>query len=42
MIKLKDLLNEDIGTDTYLGGIAQALKKAGFRAKKTTVMKKAF
>ena len=42
MIKLKDLLKEDIGTDTALGGIAQALKKAGIRVKKATVMKKAF
>ena len=36
------LLKEDIGTDTALGGIAQALKKAGIRVKKATVMKKAF
>ena len=42
MIKLKDLLKEDIGTDSYLGGIARALKKAGFRTKKATVMKKGF
>ncbi len=35
-------LTEDIGTDTYLGGIAQALKKAGVRYKKATVMKKGF
>ena len=42
MIKLKDLLKEDIGTDAYLGGIARALKKAGARVKKATVMKKGF
>ena len=42
MIKLKDLLKEDIGTKSYLGGIAQALKKAGVRYKKATVMKKGF
>tara|TARA_Y100001963_G_C6532230_1_gene331630 strand:- start:217 stop:552 length:336 start_codon:yes stop_codon:yes gene_type:complete len=42
MIKLKDLLKEDIGTDAYLGGIAQALKKAGVRYKKAQVMKKGF
>ena len=40
MIKLKDLLKEDIGTKSYLGGIAQALKKAGVRYKKAKVMKK--
>ena len=42
VIKLKDLLKEDIGTDAYLGGIARALKKAGARVKKATVMKKGF
>ena len=40
MIKLKDLLKEDIGTKTFLGGIAQALKKAGIRYKKAQVMKR--
>ena len=39
MIKLKDLLKEDVGRDSYLGGIAQALKKAGIRFKKAQVMK---
>ena len=41
MIKLKDLLKEDVGRDTYLGGIGQALKKAGIfsRFKKYKVMK---
>ena len=41
MIKLKDLLKEDVGRDSYLGGIAQALKKAGIfsRYKKYKVMK---
>ena len=39
MIKLKDLLKEDVGRDSYLGGIAQALKKAGIRFKKAKVMK---
>ena len=39
MIKLKDLLKEDVGRDSYLGGIAQALKKAGIRYKKAEVMK---
>ena len=33
-------LNEDSGTDTYLGGIAQALKKAGIRYQKAQVMKR--
>ena len=40
MIKLKDLLKEDIGTKAFLGGIAQALKKAGIRYKKAQVMKR--
>ena len=41
MIKLRDLLKEDVGRDSYLGGIAQALKKAGIfsRYKKYKVMK---
>ena len=39
MLKLRDLLKEDVGRDTYLGGIAQALKKAGIRFKKAQVMK---
>ena len=40
MIKLKDLLKEDIGIKTFLGGIAKALKKAGIRYKKAQVMKR--
>ena len=41
MIKLRNLLKEDVGRDSYLGGIAQALKKAGIfsRYKKYKVMK---
>ena len=40
MIKLKDLLKEDIGIKTFLGGIVKALKKAGIRYKKAQVMKR--
>lgn len=36
----KKKLKEDSGTDTYLGGIAQALKKAGIRYQKAQVMKR--
>ena len=39
MIKLKDLLKEDIGTKAYLGGIVQALRKAGIKYKKAQEIK---
>ena len=38
MIKLKDLLKEDIGTKAYLGGIVQALRRAGIKYKKAKEM----
>ena len=42
MIKLKDLLKEDIGTKAYLGGIVQALRKAGIKYKKAKEIKPAY
>ena len=36
------LLKEDIGTKAYLGGIVQALRKAGIKYKKAKEMKKGF
>ena len=39
---IDESVNEDIGIDTYLGGIVQSLRKAGIRAKTAKQMKRGF